>query len=218
MTDKLQETIFTLRTDFASGEFNEKIAGKNPFRLFEQWMQNALESEVNEPNAMTLATSSKSGQPDARIVLLRNFDKNGFVFFTNYKSEKGKEMDANKKVCLNFFWTELHRQVRILGSVEKLSAKASEEYFRSRPRESQIGAWASNQSEAIESRAALESRYVDIELKYHGKDVPRPPHWGGVRVKPVHIEFWQGRPNRLHDRIVFKKMRDGKWKTGRINP
>ena len=216
--DKLQETIRNLRNDFASSELNEKAAGKNPVKLFGRWLLNALESEVFEPNAVTLATSSREGQPDARIVLLRNFDKNGFVFFTNYKSQKGNEMEKNKKVCLNFFWPELQRQVRILGSIEKLTSKASDDYFRSRPRESQISAWASEQSQVIPNRQFLESRYLEYELKYHGNNVPRPRHWGGIRVKPSLIEFWQGRPSRLHDRIVFKKLRSGKWKIERLNP
>jgi pyridoxamine 5'-phosphate oxidase len=166
---------------------------------------------------MTLATVDKKGFPDARIVLLRGVDTTGFSFFTNYKSAKAKEL-AGKKACLNFFWAELSRQVRIIGSVKKLSAKESDEYFNSRPRESQIGAWASDQSAPIKGRAYLEERFAYFVKLFEGKKVKRPPHWGGYVVVPRSIEFWQGRPNRLHDRILFVKNKTGKWNISRLSP
>lgn len=215
---KLREMIRDMRTDYISFELDEKSVLKNPFRQFEKWMAEAIESEVEEPNAMTLATADKKGQPNARIVLLRDLDAKGFTFFTNYKSGKGKELAGNAKVCLNFFWTELQRQVRIQGKIEKLPAKASDAYFNTRPRESQIGAWASHQSEVLAGRTTLETRFIELEKEYSGRKVPRPPHWGGYRVVPVNLEFWQGRPSRLHDRIVFEKAPTGKWKIYRLNP
>lgn len=216
--NNLNSVIKNLRIDFGSLELDKKKVDKNPIVQFFHWMENALEAKVYEPNAMTLATADKKGQPDARIVLLRGVDKNGFSFFTNYKSTKGKEILENRKVCLNFYWAELARQVRIKGAVEKLGAKASDDYFQSRPRESQISAWASNQSEWIENRDELNKKFRVLEKKFAGKKVPRPPHWGGYLVKPNSIEFWQGRSNRLHDRILFEKNRTGKWKLSRISP
>ncbi len=214
----VNKIIQSLRSDIESLQLDKKKVDKNPIIQFERWMENALEAKVQEPNAMTLATSNRKGQPDARIVLLRGVDKNGFSFFTNYKSAKGKEMSENKRVCLNFFWPDLARQVRIMGVIEKLSAKASDEYFQSRPRESQIGAWASNQSQEIENRQALEKKFDDLEKKFSSDKISRPPHWGGYLVKPVSIEFWQGRASRLHDRILYEKGRSGKWKISRLSP
>lgn len=215
---KLQKHLYSLRSEFALHQLDEKHISKNPFRQFEEWMSNAIDAEVMEPNAMTLATSSKGGRVDARIVLLRNLDKTGFTFFTNYKSAKGNEMKQNKQVCLNFFWPEIQRQIRIRGVIEKLPTRDSDKYFASRPRESQIGAWASHQSAELSSRTELESRFAELEAEFAGKKIPRPPHWGGYRVKPNYIEFWQGRLSRLHDRLVFKKGRAGKWAIGRLNP
>lgn len=210
--------IKNLRFDFESLDLDKEKVDKNPIVQFFRWMENALEAKVQDANAMTLATADKKGQPDARIVLLRGADKNGFSFFTNYKSAKGKEIGENRKVCLNFYWAELARQVRIKGVVEKLGARVSDEYFQSRPRESQISAWASNQSEWIENRGELNKKFNELEKKFAGKNVPRPSHWGGFLVKPTAIEFWQGRTNRLHDRILFEKNKSGKWKMSRISP
>ncbi len=210
--------IRSLRDDFTAGNLDEKKISKSPIVQFEKWMSEAINAQVNEPNAMTLASASKNGSVDARVVLLRDFNKDGFSFFSNYKSAKGIEMKQNRKVCLNFFWPELQRQVRIQGVIEKLSVRASNLYFASRPRESQIGAWASHQSEALKSRAELEDRFLRIEEKYKGVKIPRPAHWGGYLVKPSRIEFWQGRESRLHDRLLFEKQRNGKWTLSRLNP
>ena len=166
---------------------------------------------------MTLATAGKDGQPRARIVLLKSFDESGFVFFTNYHSRKGNELAANARACLLFYWAPLWRQVRIDGAVEKVSEAESDEYFHSRPLGSKIGAWASNQSEAVRSRNELDERFEEFSLKFSA-DVPRPPHWGGYRVKPSVIEFWQGRENRLHDRLVYTRRGDGGWHIERLAP
>jgi len=215
---KLKDEIFNLRVDFAIGSLDEKMISSDPFRQFNKWMENALAAKVLEPTAMTLSTATKKGIVGSRIVLLRDLDKKGFNFFTNYNSAKGREMKENKNVSLNFFWPELQRQVRITGVIEKLPEKASEKYFASRPRESQIGAWASNQSEVLTNRQELESRVEKLFIEFDGKKVPRPKHWGGYRVKPTQIEFWQGRQSRLHDRFLFKRSRTGKWVMTRLNP
>lgn len=214
----LKQEIFNLRIDFALSTLDEKKISADPFKQFNKWMKNALTAKVNEPTAMTLSTANKKGIVDSRIVLLRDLDKKGFNFFTNYKSAKAKEMKENRHVSLNFFWPELQRQIRIRGVIEKLPEKASERYFASRPRESQVGAWASNQSEVLADRQELESRFEKLFSQFDGKKVPRPKHWGGYRVKPLEIEFWQGRPSRLHDRLLFKKSRSGKWTLSRLNP
>ena len=214
----LKAYIKLLRNEFTSSILDEKNVSRSPFIQFERWLQNAVDSNVMEPNAMTLATVSKDGSADARIVLLRDFDTKGFSFFTNYNSIKGHEIRHNKKGCLNFFWPELQRQVRINGTMEKLSLRASDLYFNLRPRESQIAAWASFQSEKLINRKVLENRYLEYEKKFAGRQVPRPPHWGGFRLKPNHFEFWQGRMSRLHDRVVYEKSRNSKWTILRLNP
>ncbi len=215
---KIQNHIQVLRTDYSSHVLNEKKSLRNPIKQFERWLSDAITAKTMEPNAMTLATLSKDGYVDARIVLLRDFTNKGFAFFTNYNSIKGKAIRHNKKACLNFFWPELQRQVRIKGTMEKLSIRDSDAYFASRPRNSQIAAWASHQSEKLKSRDELEERYNYYEKKFSGMDVQRPPHWGGYRLKPMYFEFWQGRPSRLHDRLVFEKSKSGKWIIGRLNP
>jgi pyridoxamine 5'-phosphate oxidase len=214
----IQKQIAVLRRDYSALELDEKSVMSNPFRQFEFWMEQALEAELQDANAMTLATSGAGSQPDLRIVLLRGVDKNGFTFFTNYKSRKGTELSANKKACLNFFWPELQRQVRIAGTVRKVSAKDSDAYFATRPRESQIGAWASHQSETLRDRRELMDVFEQYVAKFRNKTVPRPAYWGGYVLVPSSIEFWQGRPNRLHDRIFFERKKDGRWKKSRLSP
>ena len=212
-----KKAIWEIRTDFSSGGLDIKSMKKSPFSQFEVWMDATLKSGLAEPNAFTLATVSKGGQPNARVVLLRDFSPKGFSFFTNYQSAKGREMAAQKKVCMNFFWANVHRQIRIHGSIKKMPEKDSIAYFKSRPRESQLGAWASMQSGMIADRKALDLEYEVVKMLYAGKDVPKPPHWGGYLIVPTYFEFWQGRPDRLHDRIVFQKKSSG-WKISRLNP
>lgn len=199
-------------------ELSEKNADKNPIKQFGSWMQLALEKEVNEPNAMNLSTVNKKGRPSSRIVLLRGFDNSGFVFYTNYMSKKGAELLSNPYAALTFFWAELEKQVRIEGKTFKISKIRSDAYFRSRPRESQIGAWASYQSSELKSRDELEKKVINLTEKYNGKPIPRPPHWGGYYLVPDKFEFWQGRSNRLHDRILYQKQKGNKWKVSRLSP
>jgi pyridoxamine 5'-phosphate oxidase len=209
--------IRSIRTAFNYVALDERKVSKNPVLQFNKWMLDAIVARAGEPNAMTLATVDKNGFPGARVVLLRGVNKNGFSFFTNYKSAKGQEL-RNRKACLNFFWIELSRQVRIVGTVKKLSAKESDSYFNSRPRESQISAWTSDQSKVVGSRAELETKYYVLEKKFQNKKVPRPSYWGGYAVQPLSIEFWQGKQNRLHDRIIYTKLKNGKWKIERLYP
>ncbi len=191
----------------------------DPIRQFEKWFQELPAAGVNEQDSisMTLATATKEGEPSARIVLMKSFDERGFVFFTNYDSRKGGELSANPRACLLFYWAAVWRQVRIEGEVERVSAEESDQYFQSRPLGSKTGAWASNQSQPIESRAVLENRFQEFETKF-GADVPRPPHWGGYRVKPELIEFWQGQDNRLHDRLRYTRQDNGPWLIERLAP
>jgi len=211
------DQIWAFRSKFKYVPLEEKYAAKNPIEQFNKWMQDALKTGIGEPNAMTLATVDKKGFPDARIVLLRNVTKKGFTFFTNYRSTKGIELQ-NKKACLNFFWQELARQVRVVGTVTKLSARESDSYFNSRPRENQLSAWASDQSRTVNNREALEKKYLMMDKKFQNKKIPRPSYWGGYAVLPVSIEFWQGKQNRLHDRIIYIKQKSGKWKMERLSP
>ena len=191
----------------------------NPIKQFTKWFQELPAAGVNEQDSisMTLATSTKDGRPSARIVLLKSFDDRGFVFYTNYDSRKGTELAENPRVCLLFYWSTVWRQVRIEGEVERVSAAESDEYFQSRPLGSKIGAWASNQSQAIKSRAELEQRFTEFRSRF-GDQVPRPPHWGGYRVRPDTIEFWQGQDNRLHDRLRYSLQSDGSWSMERLAP
>lgn len=211
-------SIKDLRQDYKSAFLLEKDAEKNPFKQFEKWFSEAMKAQVLEPNAMTLATATKNGVPSARIVLLKGFDESGFVFFTNYSSCKGQQIAENPKAALVFFWGDLERQVRIEGDIEKISQEDSEEYFHSRPKGSQLGAIASPQSQVIPDREFLEKNLEDLTTTYQGKEIAKPDHWGGYKVVPVAFEFWQGRSNRLHDRILFSKNTDGSWKTERLAP
>lgn len=210
-------TIANLRVDYALQSFDEKDVKSNPFEQFDQWMEEAIRAEVNEPNAMTLATVKGDGSPSARIVLLKGFDERGFTFFTNYQSHKGHEMIANNKVALVFCWLELQRQVRVEGTVSKISAEESDLYFHSRPYGSQIGAHASPQSSVIGSREELEAHYARFEELFSKEPIMRPEHWGGFIVNPHKIEFWQGRTSRLHDRFLFSKA-ENKWQAKRLAP
>lgn len=191
----------------------------NPIKQFDRWLQEVRAAGVSEQDviSMTLATATRYGQPSARIVLLKAFDDEGFVFYTNYDSRKANEMEENARACLNFYWPAVWRQVRIEGSVERVSAEESEQYFHSRPPGSKIGAWASEQSSTIENRAVLEKRFDEFGFKF-GDNVPRPPHWGGYRVKPTVIEFWQGQENRLHDRLRYTLQDDDSWLIERLAP
>ena len=196
---------------------NETDISPDPFQQFERWFGEALAAGVPEVDAMTLATVTADCSPDARIVLLKKFDSNGFVFYTNYQSRKAKELEAKARACLLFYWLPLKLQVRIEGTVERISDKESDAYFQTRPLGSKLGAWASNQSEVIASRTELEKRFAEFKVKF-GDDVPRPSHWGGYRVKPTSIEFWQGREDRLHDRIRYVFEHDGSWRVERLAP
>jgi len=195
----------------------ESDVAASPFEQFSRWWNEAIKSEIDEVNAMTLATVAADGMPSARIVLLKGFDKNGFVFFTNYNSDKAREIEQHPKVALLFFWKELERQVRIEGTIRKTSSGESDVYFNSRPLGSRIGAWASPQSEPIADRQTLESSYREFEKKFASGQVPRPPHWGGYVVKPVLFEFWQGRSSRLHDRLRYEPVEDN-WRIRRLAP
>lgn len=209
--------IADIRKDYKLRSLSEKDVDKNPFRQFDVWWQEAVDSQIDEVNAMTLATANTAGIPSARIVLLKGYDDNGFVFFTNYNSYKAKDISANPNACLVFFWKELERQIRITGNIEKIREKESEEYFHSRPLISRIGAWASDQSSEIDSREALEEKFKSFEQTYSNKEIPRPPHWGGYRVAPRQMEFWQGRSGRLHDRIEYT-LHTGEWTFRRLSP
>ena len=206
-----------LRREYASRALTERDALDDPIQQFSLWFGEALKSELLDTNAMTLATASRDGGPSARIVLLKGFDEAGFVFFTNYDSAKARDLDDNPRACLLLFWAALERQVRVTGRVSKTSAQESETYFQSRPFESQIGAWASAQSCTLHDRAALEGRYAELAAKYAGGPVPLPPFWGGYRVAPETIEFWQGRKSRLHDRLLYSK-NAGVWLRSRLSP
>ena len=214
---KVTKELASLRREYALKSLSRSTVDRDPFVQFTAWMNEALAAEVSEPTAMTLATVDADHRPSARIVLLKGFGEGGFVFYTNYESKKGVNLLANPNAALHFFWPDLERQVEITGTVVKTSPEESEEYFRSRPFESRIGAWASKQSEAIESRKTLEKSFGDLLAKYADGEVPLPPFWGGFRLTPVNFEFWQGRESRLHDRICYERQNDG-WNIFRRSP
>jgi pyridoxamine 5'-phosphate oxidase len=210
--------IASLRQEYASQILLESGVAPDPVTQFQIWWQQALQSEIREPNAMTLATASSDGMPSARIVLLKGFDPAGFVFYTNYKSYKAMQLEENPKACLVFFWKELERQVRIIGLVSRVPEADSDAYFLSRPEGSRLGAWTSPQSQVIESREWLDEHYQQLSGEPQNFISKRPPHWGGYRVRPVIVEFWQGRPSRLHDRLQYSLEDSGVWKVERLAP
>jgi pyridoxamine 5'-phosphate oxidase len=214
----MNKSIADIRRDYSHKSLSEKDADANAIKQFEKWWNEAVNSKIDEVNAMTLATASIDGLPSARIVLLKEFSDKGFVFFTNYESYKAQQLAENPKACLVFFWKELERQVRITGLIQKISGTESDTYFNSRPESSRIGAWASPQSRVIESRHWLDEKFNELVNKMEGTEIKRPPHWGGYIVKPVVIEFWQGRPSRLHDRIQYTLEDSGEWKIERLAP
>lgn len=212
-------TIANNRKEYQLCELKEEQLKENPIDFFKDWYREAMEAVVPEYNAMIVSTVDIEGRPSSRVVLLKSIEEEGFVFFSNYNSQKAKELNDNKWVAANFYWSKLERQIRIQGEIEKISEEASEAYFSIRPRGSQLGAWISNQSEVINSREVLENKYKEIEAQYKNQDVPKPPHWGGFLIKVQKIEFWQGRPNRLHDRFLYEKdsKKEG-WKIVRLSP
>ncbi len=213
------EDIARLRKDYTLHSLNEDEVAASPIDQFDRWWKDAEQSQIIEMNAMTLATVGEEGMVDARTVLLKAFDENGFVFFTNYNSTKSSQLAHNANCCLLFFWKELERQVRINGVAEKISMKESIEYFDSRPDGSKIGAWASPQSMVVAGKAWLKETYQYYAERFKHGHIPKPPHWGGYRVRPVRIEFWQGRPSRMHDRILYTSAASsGNWKTERLAP
>ena len=214
----MAHSIADIRKDYILSSLSESDVEKDPMVQFERWWAEALNSDITEVNAMTLATASAEGVPSARIVLLKGFDKDGFIFFTNYESFKGKDLQENPRACLVFFWKELERQVRITGVVNKLDDAANDEYYYSRPAGSQIGAIASPQSHVIENREWLENRVKDLSEEFTNKKITRPLNWGGFIVQPVSVEFWQGRESRLHDRIQYTLQEGGNWMIERLAP
>lgn len=214
----MNKNIADIRKDYQLQTLLEIDIAADPFTQFNRWWDDAVKSELDEVNAMTLATASLTGIPAARIVLLKSVTNVGFVFFTNYNSHKGKELEENPRACLVFFWKELERQIRITGKVEKVTEHESDEYFNSRPAGSRIAAWASPQSNVITSRAVIEQNIVKLEEQFSDSEIARPRHWGGYVVIPTIIEFWQGRPSRLHDRLQYSKMQDESWRIERLAP
>lgn len=211
-------SIGDLRREYAQRALTEESASLNPFHQFAQWFEEAVRADLLDANAMTLATVGLDAMPNARTVLLKAFDEDGFVFFTNYESVKGRELTASGGACLLFFWAELERQVRVTGTAARVPAQESSAYFATRPLDSQIGAWASHQSATVPDRAALEAAFEEVRKRHEGGPVQRPKFWGGYRVTPLRIEFWQGRRGRLHDRLLYTRGDNGGWTRVRLSP
>ncbi|TMM29035.1 pyridoxamine 5'-phosphate oxidase [Polaribacter aestuariivivens] len=215
----MPKDLSNYRKSYEKQELLESNCPENPMELFQTWFRNADESDaVEETNAMTVATIGKDGFPKSRVVLLKKFTWEGFIFYTNYTSEKGKAIADNNNICLSFFWPVLEQQIIIKGKAEKLAENLSDGYFESRPDGSKLGAWASNQSNVVASRDELDATLKNFEKKFENNEIPRPKHWGGYLVKPISIEFWQGRPNRMHDRIRYSLQKDFSWKLERLAP
>jgi len=215
---ELGDFLNSSRKEYDLDELKEDSASGSPFDQFGLWMDYAIQMQINEPNALTLSTVSQDNRPTSRIVLLRAFDEHGFVFYTNYNSRKGSDLASNPYAAMNFFWPDLHRQIRIEGVIEKVPNEVSDRYFFSRPRESRIGAWVSDQSGLLDSRETLEVKYESMLREFEGKEIPRPPHWGGFRLYPSLFEFWQGRTSRLHDRITYSRNEKNGWNIQRLYP
>ena len=214
--EEVRKNVESVRREFNFGSLDLSDVPNNPIEIMEQWLADAIAKQEKDPNAFVLSTV-KDGMPDSRVVLLRDFTEHGLTFFTNYQSKKGNDLLDNQLVAVNFYWIDLDRQVRIQGKVTKVDPQVSDDYFNSRPRSSQIGAWASNQSSVIESRGTIEERVAELEKKFEGKAVPRPDHWGGYLITPINYEFWQGRASRLHDRLAFHQ-EEGSWVVNRLAP
>jgi pyridoxamine 5'-phosphate oxidase len=210
--------VTRLRKEYTRSGLKESDVASDPIEQFRSWFDEVLAADLHEPNAMTLATATPEGRPSARVVLLKGFDERGFVFYTSYVGRKSEELETNPNCALVFYWGELERQVRVEGRASRVSEEESDEYFGSRPRGSRLGAWASEQSRPVEGRGALEERLRGLEAEYEEREVPRPPFWGGYRVEPEVIEFWQGRENRLHDRLVYRRSDNGEWGRERLQP
>ncbi|MCB9076976.1 MAG: pyridoxamine 5'-phosphate oxidase [Anaerolineaceae bacterium] len=206
------------RIEYESPALRRNTLKPNPLEQFKLWLDEAIAADIIEPQAMTLATATVDGVPSARTVLLRDYDERGFVFYTNYQSQKGRELAENPHAALTFYWAALHRQVRITGSVSRVSSEESDSYFKSRPEGSKIGAWASKQSQVLRSRAELEVEVKEFEAEFKGKEIPRPLYWGGYQLLPDMIEFWQGQPSRLHDRFRYVRQSDDSWVIQRLSP
>ncbi|KAB1064929.1 pyridoxamine 5'-phosphate oxidase [Salibacter halophilus] len=217
MIEEVSNYLNEVRHDFSKQKLDEASVKDNPIEQYAKWFEEAVGSQVPDPKAMTLSTVNRDGVPSSRVVYTRGLKKDGLVFYTNYNSQKGIELRENPHASINIFWSELERQIRINGVVEKLSEKESDEYFASRPRESQIGAWASDQSAQLADRTELEEKVKQYEKEFEGKEVPRPKNWGGYIFKPDYFEFWQGRPSRLHDRIAYELI-DKSWSKKRLSP
>ncbi len=214
----MDTSVATLRKDYTQQGLREIDLNPDPVQQFKKWLEQAISAQLPEPNAMTIATATTDGKPAARMVLLKDFDDRGFVFYTNYESHKGRQLAQNPQAALVFWWAQLERQVRIEGQVTQVSSQESDEYFHSRPINSQLGAWVSNQSQEVASREVLEQSLVQLQAKYAEQTIPRPAHWGGYRVIPSEIEFWQGRPSRVHDRLLYRRQNDGSWLIKRLSP
>ncbi len=211
--------LFEFRNEYLKGGLEREMLSENPFEQFKEWFNHAVECKVAEPNAMVVSTVSAKGMPSSRVVLLKSWDERGFVFYTNYKSQKATDLEANNNICAIFSWLDLERQLRIEGTAEKVSTAESLRYFISRPFGSRLGAWVSQQSSIISSRSLLEMQFQKMKEKFANGEVPLPDFWGGIRIIPKRFEFWQGRANRLHDRFAYEKIDDGnKWKISRLQP